>query len=117
MLLPLGDQPLETVELLRDPYVLSSRPTRGSPSGHATLREIVDEPLIGFRDCRHRRADRGALRSAGREPDFVFRTDENGDVQGLAGAGIGIAILPRLAVDAERRDAACPRHGTPMTPR
>ena len=29
----------------------------------------------------------------------MFRTDENGVVQGLAGAGIGVAILPRLAVD------------------
>ena len=29
----------------------------------------------------------------------MFRSDENGVVQGLAGAGIGVAILPRLAVD------------------
>ena len=31
----------------------------------------------------------------------MFRSDENGVVQGLAGAGIGVAILPRLAVDAD----------------
>jgi DNA-binding transcriptional LysR family regulator len=29
----------------------------------------------------------------------VFRSDDNGVVQGLAGAGIGVAILPRLAID------------------
>jgi DNA-binding transcriptional LysR family regulator len=29
----------------------------------------------------------------------VFRSDEGGTVQGLVGAGIGYAVVPRLAVD------------------
>ena len=29
----------------------------------------------------------------------MFRSDDNGVVQGLAGAGIGVAIMPRLAID------------------
>ncbi len=64
-----------------------------------TLREIVEQPLIGYRNCRATEIVVEQLRSTGREPHFVFRTDENGVVQGLAGAGIGVAILPRLAVD------------------
>src|ERR671939_541365 len=30
---------------------------------------------------------------------FVFRSDQNGTVQGLVAAGVGAALLPRLAVD------------------
>ena len=29
----------------------------------------------------------------------MFRSDENGTVQGLVAAGVGIGIMPRLAVD------------------
>jgi DNA-binding transcriptional LysR family regulator len=36
---------------------------------------------------------------AGREPKIVFRSDDNGTVQGLVAAGVGAALVPRLAVD------------------
>jgi DNA-binding transcriptional LysR family regulator len=39
------------------------------------------------------------LRQAGREPQIAFRSDDNGTVQGLVAAGVGIAIVPRLTVD------------------
>ena len=41
-----------------------------------------------------------AMRAAGYEPKFTFRTDDNGTVQGLIAAGIGSAVMPRLTVDA-----------------
>jgi DNA-binding transcriptional LysR family regulator len=68
--------------------------------GHTpSLREIAELPLIGYRNCRATELLVDQLRAAGREPHFVFRSDDNGVVQGLAGAGIGVAIIPRLAVD------------------
>jgi DNA-binding transcriptional LysR family regulator len=39
------------------------------------------------------------LRASGVEPNFVFRSDDNGTIQGLAGAGVGIALMPRLTVE------------------
>ena len=39
------------------------------------------------------------LRTTGREPRFVFRSDDNGIVQGLAAAGVGVAVVPLLTVD------------------
>jgi DNA-binding transcriptional LysR family regulator len=39
------------------------------------------------------------LRAQGVEPNFVFRSDIIGTVQALVGAGVGNAIVPRLAVD------------------
>jgi DNA-binding transcriptional LysR family regulator len=38
---------------------------------------------------------------AGREPNFVFRSEDNGTVQAMAGAGLGSALVPLLAVDTE----------------
>jgi len=99
--LPLDNPSLETLELLRDEYVLvTSADSAFPPPGRApSLREIADQPLIGYRNCRATEILVEQLRSTGREPHFVFRSDENGVVQGLAGAGIGVAVLPRLAVD------------------
>jgi DNA-binding transcriptional LysR family regulator len=39
------------------------------------------------------------MRGYGIEPKIVFRSDDNGTVQGLVGAGVGAALLPRLAID------------------
>ena len=38
------------------------------------------------------------MRRAGTEPRVVFRSDDNGTVQGLVGAGIGVALVPRLTL-------------------
>jgi DNA-binding transcriptional LysR family regulator len=96
--LPLTDGPFESVELLRDPYVLLLPPDspladRGEPP---TLRELSQLDLIGHRSCRTLRRVEAALRDPLR---FVFRSDHNGTVQGLVAAGVGAALLPRLAVD------------------
>jgi DNA-binding transcriptional LysR family regulator len=99
--LPLANPSLETVLVLQDDYVLvtSAASDFPAPGRTPTLREIAEQPLIGYRNCRTTDIVVGEIRATGREPHFVFRTDENGVVQGLAGAGIGVAILPRLAVN------------------
>ena len=33
------------------------------------------------------------------EPNIVFRSDDNGTVQGLVAAGVGAALVPRLSVE------------------
>jgi DNA-binding transcriptional LysR family regulator len=101
--LPVLGGPHETVELLRDPYVLVV------PAGSAltqlkrppTLKEIVLHPLIGFNQCNAMAHVDLQLSAAGRTPNYVFRSDNNGTVQGLVGAGVGISVSPRLTVDAD----------------
>ena len=99
--LPLDNPALETQELLRDQYVLVV--AAGSPLAARekapSLREIAEQPLIGYRNCRATRMMADQLRTTGREPKFVFRSDDNGVVQGLAGAGVGVAVMPELTVD------------------
>jgi len=40
-----------------------------------------------------------SLRARGFDPQVVFRSDDNGTVQGLVAAGMGCAIVPALAAD------------------
>jgi DNA-binding transcriptional LysR family regulator len=99
--LPVAPGPYETIELLRDPYVLLV--PAGSPLASSartpTLKEIVLQPLIGFNHCNAMDQVEAQLAAAGRAPTFVFRSDNNGTVQGLVGAGVGISVTPRLTVE------------------
>ena len=92
--------PLEAEELLVDPYVLivpkeSPLADRADPP---TLREVAEQSLIAYRHCRTTAAVENEVRRAGIEPDIVFRSDDNGTVQGLVAAGVGIALVPRLTL-------------------
>ena len=99
--LPVGAEPYESVELLRDPYVLVV--PAGSPlvelKRTPTLKEIALQPLIGFNRCSAMDQVESHLASAGRGLNIVFRSDNNGTVQGLVGAGVGVSVAPRLTVD------------------
>jgi DNA-binding transcriptional LysR family regulator len=102
--LPVIEAPLETIELLRDPYVLvvpGSSPFAGG--AQPTLEEIASEPLIGFRYDRPLEPVAAAIHGAGLEPRFAFRSNDNPTVQALVAAGIGNAIMPELTVDVEDR--------------
>jgi DNA-binding transcriptional LysR family regulator len=99
--LPLAPGPYESVELLHDPYVLvvpSDSPLAALKRA-PTLKEIVLHPIIGFNHCSAMDHVESQLASTGRAPNIVFRSDNNGTVQGLVGAGVGLAVSPRLTVD------------------
>ena len=117
--LPIENPALETIELLRDPYVLiapvdSPLAARDRPP---TLREIAEQPLLGFRECRSTEILADQLRTTGREPRFAFRSDDNGIVQGLAAAGIGVAVVPLLTVDENDDTISIVRLGPRVAPR
>ena len=98
--LPLHPGPFESVELMADPYVLvvpADSPL--AQAGPAGLEELAGLPLIGHWTCRVLPRVEAELRAQGVEPNFVFRSDIIGTVQALVGAGVGNAVVPRLAVD------------------
>ena len=98
--LPHIDAPIETVELMRDPYVLvvpKGSPLAGRPA--PSLKEIGSQPLIGYRLCSSMERVATFLREKGADPQFVFRSDDNGTVQGVVAAGVGVALMPRLTVE------------------
>lgn len=98
VMLPVDDGPFETVEVLSDPYVLVV-PASSTLEGTLRPEDLAGLPLIGFRTCRNVTRVEAQLRTHGVEPHTVFRSDDNTTVQGLAAAGIGNALVPRLAVD------------------
>lgn len=117
-MLPIEDGPLATVELLADPYVLVV--PRKSPLANGrrlTIRDFAALPLIGFRSCRNDHRIEAQLRARGFEPSIVFRSDDNPTVQALIAAGVGVALMPRLTVDANDQRTACLEIGGLFPPR
>jgi len=103
--LPLIDGPFDSVELLRDPYVLvtpvdSPLATRGTPP---TLREVSELDLIGHKHCRTLAQLEGQFR---RPLEFVFRSAPNQTVPALVASGVGSALVPRLTMDPEDETTA-----------
>lgn len=97
---PLPEGPFEATELVQDPYVLVV--PAGSPIGadrSARLDDLRDVPLIGNRSPHVRARVEEALREHGVEPRVVMRTDDNGTLQGLVAAEIGVAVTPLLTLD------------------
>jgi DNA-binding transcriptional LysR family regulator len=99
--LPIGDRPLEVFELLRDPYVaVVSRDSELAERGKLRLRDLSRYRLVGYGTNSHcQRNLETALRSRGIEPSYMFRSNDNRTVQSFAEGGVGIAILPRLALE------------------
>jgi DNA-binding transcriptional LysR family regulator len=99
--LPLPEGPFEAIEVLRDPYVLllpADAPLAavGRPPTPAELGALS---LVAYQCYRVTGQVEGKLRGIGAEPRVVFRTDDNGTVQAMVAAGLGAAVVPRLAVD------------------
>jgi DNA-binding transcriptional LysR family regulator len=101
-MLPLAEGPFEAQELLRDPYVLLVPAEHELASAsRAGLADLGDLTLIGNRGCRSTVLAEGELALRGVDVDVGFRSDDNGTVQGLVGAGFGAALVPQLTVDAQ----------------
>jgi DNA-binding transcriptional LysR family regulator len=98
--LPLTDGPFESVELLRDPFVLVV--PAGSPLTQRetapSWRDMAELDLIGHKHCRTLTKMESEARHTLR---FVFRSDHNQTVQALVASGVGSALVPRLTMDPE----------------
>jgi molybdate transport repressor ModE-like protein len=110
-LLPLPEGPFAFAELMHDPWMLlvpadSPLAARDEP---VALDEVAHLPLIGARRHRCWMEVDAHFRVCGLEPQYGFRSDENGTVHGLVAAGMGVGIVPQLAVDPhDRRVVALP---------
>jgi DNA-binding transcriptional LysR family regulator len=118
-LLPLPDGPYAFVELMQDPW-MALVPAGGPLASHAgpvPLRDLTSWPLIGARLYRCRMQVDAEFRTRGLDPRYVFRTDENGTVHGLVAAGVGIGIVPQLAVNRDDERVVALELGTKVAPR
>lgn len=94
----LPDHPdIESWIMLVDPFVLVGPACCPFPSPDPRL--LGGVPMIGQPLCACQAAIDDALRDHGVEPDYVFRSNDNSAVQAMVRAGMGSAVMPRLAVD------------------
>jgi DNA-binding transcriptional LysR family regulator len=98
--LPEPEVRLDRTHLLDDPFDLLV------PDGHplarrrsVALEELADETLIGGTpDGAYARIVLHSCRVAGFEPRVAFGSDDYNAVQAFVAVGLGVAILPRLAL-------------------
>jgi DNA-binding transcriptional LysR family regulator len=88
----------ESRHLLNDPFVLIARPAQFRP-GPVALDDLATEPMIGQHENSCQLLNEAGLRSAGIDPSYVFRTNDNGTVAAMVRAGMGVAVLPLLCVE------------------
>jgi DNA-binding transcriptional LysR family regulator len=91
--------------LLRDPLIAlvpERHPlARAASSGSVAIGALAGEPWIaGCPRCRGQLVE--VCEGAGFTPRIDFATDDYPAVVGLVGAGLGVAVLPQLAVEAVR---------------
>jgi molybdate transport repressor ModE-like protein len=113
---PFRDGPFDSVELLRDPYVLlvaADSPLADSKRPLA-LRRLEDLPLVV---CSQSKDADAFCQAQGIAAQIRYRIDDNETLVGLAAAGMGVALLPRLAVDPAREDVVQVELATKPPPR
>ena len=88
----------ETRHLLTDPFCLLTRPGQ-FPAGPVSIAELNHEPLVGQHQNSCQLTNESGLRALGVEPNYVFRSNDNGAVAAMVRAGMGIAVLPLLCVE------------------
>ncbi|MDX3661621.1 LysR family transcriptional regulator [Streptomyces sp. ID05-26A] len=91
---------VEQTKILDDPYVLVAR--RGQfPDGPVALRALHGTPMVAQPPiCDQARVER-IYADAGVAPLIVFRTADNRGVLSMVRAGLGVAVVPRLALDVQ----------------
>jgi DNA-binding transcriptional LysR family regulator len=103
-----GMDGLERIELLQDPLYLAL-PREHPLAGKSGLRleDLRSEAWV--QTSRESPCARHVVRSchaAGFEPNVSFESDDYQTVQGLVAAGVGVALIPELALSVVREDIA-----------
>jgi DNA-binding transcriptional LysR family regulator len=118
-MLPTVEGPFEAIELLSDPWVLvvPIDSPLASQKRPPSLKQIAAQPLICYRTCPTSHRVETLLRRRGVEPTIGFSSDDNATLQAMVRAGLGVAFMPRLAVDEHDPQTATVDVGSKLPPR
>ena len=94
------DGELELTHLIEDPYdAILPREHRLAERSVLRLADLAGEPWIASTErCGCRQITERACQEAGFEPRVAFEADETLAAQALVAAGVGVTVLPRLAL-------------------
>lgn len=118
---PYEDGRLDIVELGFDPFVAVL--ARGSDLARAhrgraiPTRSLNGMPMVGQHQCDCQSSIDDGLRTCGVKPRYVFRSNDNGAMQGMVRAGMGPAVMPLLAVDTADAGVVVKQLDPPLEPR
>jgi len=117
--LPIPNGPFETRVVFTDPWVLvaeasASLVRRGTLR---TLRELRGLSVIASRATLESPPCLNCLRAAGVNPSDALRSENDSVVQAFAAAGLGVGIMPRLAVNPSDHRTATVDLGELIPPR
>ena len=118
---PLEDSRIDIVNLGVDPFVVilaaggpEARRYRGRTFPTAELSGIA---MVGQHDCDCQTMIDHGLRKCDVTPRYVFRSNDNGAMQGMVRAGMGPAVMPLLAVDVADPGIVVKQLDPPLDPR
>lgn len=97
---PIPDGPFAVRELMHDAHVLVA--ARGAASRAWRRPRVADldgAAMVAYELGRHQVLTEEFLAGAGVRPRVVFRSNDNGTLQAMVAAGLGVALSPLLAVD------------------
>lgn len=118
---PYVDSRLEVIELGIDPFVVvlaaDSDLARANRGKALPTSALVGLPMVGQHDCDCQQAIDDGLRTTGIRPHYVFRSNDNGAMQGMIRAGMGPGVMPLLAVDTNDPGVVVKQLDPPLDPR
>ena len=118
---PYEDSRLEITELGIDPFVVllpaGSEYVRLAKGRTFPTAALLDAPMVGEHPCSTQTRIDDGLRLAGVHPRYVFRSSDNGAIQGMVRAGLGPAVMPLLAVDPQDPGVVIKSLDPPIEPR
>ena len=115
--LPVGPGPLATAHVLDDPYLLLARADGPLGARHRVAPgDLVDLPLIDFRDVRPAHHGRQRL-PRGARATIAARSDDSATIHALVAAGVGVAVLPELCIDTRDDAVRAIPFDPPVAPR
>jgi DNA-binding transcriptional LysR family regulator len=106
---------LGAVPLFRDPYVVMVPPDE--PEGPFPTADLQRRPVIGSLDSICERIVAEGLAAQAVAPDYRFHTSDNAAVHAMVRNGMGVAVMPRLAVDFSDTTVATRPMDPPVRPR
>jgi DNA-binding transcriptional LysR family regulator len=109
------DDALDVFQLCVDPFVLISPASEERTC--VPVADLAGVPMIGQHPSGCQLLMDDSFRIHGVEPDYVFRTNDNSAVQAMVRAGMGRAVLPYLAVDANDHGIRVSELDPPFAPR
>jgi DNA-binding transcriptional LysR family regulator len=114
---PVGLGPFETLDLMQDPYVLMVERGSELAGRRPSVTELDGVAMVGYQPGRAGGGAENFLLGHGIRPRMVFRTNDNGTVQAMVAAGVGVALAPLLAVDEWDPKSAIVELAEPIPPR